>query len=67
MLSCRLLDRSRAGASGYWMKNSSAEELMRAIEVVLSGEIYVSPLITSRAVQRFAGPKTQHSWSAGRS
>jgi len=53
----------RAGASGYWMKNSSAEE----IEVVLSGEIYVSPLITSRAVQRFAGPKTQHSWSAGRS
>src|SRR5439155_6163026 len=47
----------RAGASGYWMKNSSAEELMRAIEVVLSGEIYVSPLITSRAVQRFAGRK----------
>jgi two-component system response regulator NreC len=47
----------RAGASGYWMKNSSAEELMRAIEVVLSGEIYVSPLIASRAVQRFAGRK----------
>lgn len=47
----------RAGASGYWMKNSSVEELMRAIEVVLSGEIYVSPLIASRAVQRFAGRK----------
>jgi len=47
----------RAGASGYWMKNSSAEELMRAIEVVLSGEIYVSPLIASRAVQQFAGRK----------
>jgi DNA-binding NarL/FixJ family response regulator len=45
----------RAGASGYWMKNSSAAELMRAIEVVLSGEIYVSPLIGSRTVQRFAG------------
>jgi DNA-binding NarL/FixJ family response regulator len=45
----------RAGASGYWMKNSSAEELMRAIEVVLSGDIYVSPLIASRAVQQFAG------------
>jgi DNA-binding NarL/FixJ family response regulator len=47
----------RAGASGYWMKNSSAEELMRAIAVVLSGEIYVSPLIASRAVQQFAGRK----------
>jgi two-component system response regulator NreC len=47
----------RAGASGYWMKNSSAEELMRAIEVVLSGEIYVSSLIASRAVQQFAGRK----------
>lgn len=47
----------RAGASGYWMKNSSAEELMRAIEVVLSSEIYVSPLIASRAVQQFAGRK----------
>jgi len=57
----------RAGASGYWMKNSSAEELMRAIEVVLSGEIYVSPLITSRAVQRFAGRKRNIPWSAGRS
>jgi DNA-binding NarL/FixJ family response regulator len=47
----------RAGASGYWMKNSSAPELMRAIAVVLSGEIYVSPLIASRAVQQFAGRK----------
>ena len=47
----------RAGASGYWMKNSSAEELMRAIAVVVSGEIYVSPLIASRAVQQFAGRK----------
>jgi DNA-binding NarL/FixJ family response regulator len=47
----------RAGASGYWMKNSSAEELIRAIEVVRSGEIYVSPLIASRAVQQFAGRK----------
>jgi len=47
----------RAAASGYWMNNSSTEEIMRAIAVVLSGEIYVSPLIASRAVQRFAGRK----------
>src|SRR5437660_5844524 len=28
-----------AGASGYWMKNSSVDELMHAIETVLAGDI----------------------------
>ena len=44
-----------AGASGYWMKNSSVPELMHAIETVLAGEVYVSPLITSLAMHKFAG------------
>lgn len=44
-----------AGASGYWMKNSSVPELMHAIETVLAGEIYVSPVITSFATHKFAG------------
>jgi DNA-binding NarL/FixJ family response regulator len=44
-----------AGASGYWMKNSSVAELMHAIETVLAGEVYVSPLITSFAMHKFAG------------
>jgi two-component system response regulator NreC len=44
-----------AGASGYWMKNSSAQELMRAVETVLAGEVYVSPVITSLAMHKFAG------------
>src|SRR5438067_7159321 len=44
-----------AGASGYWMKNSSVEELMRAIETVLAGEIYASQAITSLAMHKFAG------------
>ena len=43
-----------AGAAGYWMKNGSATELLRAVETVAKGEIYVSPLITSLAVQKFA-------------
>lgn len=43
-----------AGAAGYWMKNGSANELLRAVETVAAGEIYVSPLITSLAVQKFA-------------
>jgi DNA-binding NarL/FixJ family response regulator len=45
----------RAGASGYWMKNSSVEELMHAIETVLAGGIYASRAITSVAMHKFAG------------
>lgn len=43
-----------AGAAGYWMKNGSPEELMRAVETVVAGEIYASPSITALAIQRFA-------------
>src|SRR5205814_1100178 len=46
-----------AGAAGYWMKNGSAEELLRAVETVAGGEIYVSPLIASLALERFAHRK----------
>src|SRR5205814_730637 len=45
----------RAGASGYWMKNSSVKELMHAIETVLAGQIYASRAITSFAMHKFAG------------
>lgn len=45
----------RAGASGYWMKNSSVDELMHAIETVLTGEIYASQAITGVAMHKFAG------------
>ena len=45
----------QAGAAGYWMKNGSPEELMRAVETVVAGKIYASPAITALAMQRFAG------------
>jgi two-component system invasion response regulator UvrY len=41
----------RAGASGYWTKSGSAAELLEAIEMVLSGEPYVSPRIALLAVR----------------
>jgi two-component system response regulator NreC len=44
-----------AGASGYWMKNSSVAELMHAIETVLAGEIYASRAVTGLAMHKFAG------------
>ena len=43
-----------AGAAGYWMKNGSAEELLRAVETVAAGKIYVSPLMASLVVEKFA-------------
>ena len=46
-----------AGAAGYWMKNGSADELLRAVETVAGGRIYVSPLIASLALERFAHRK----------
>jgi DNA-binding NarL/FixJ family response regulator len=45
----------RAGAWGYWMRNGSAEELLDAIETVITGEVYVSPVIRSYAMQKFTG------------
>lgn len=43
-----------AGAAGYWMKNGSPEELLRAVQAVAEGKIYVSPRMTALAVQKFA-------------
>lgn len=44
----------QAGAAGYWMKNGSAEELIYAVETVAAGKIYVSPMIASLALEKFA-------------
>jgi len=42
----------RAGASGYWAKTGTREELVQAIETVLAGELHVSPGIALVAVHR---------------
>jgi DNA-binding NarL/FixJ family response regulator len=47
----------RAGASGYWMKTAKCDELVRAIETVLAGELYVSPAVALLAVHKL----TEHS------
>lgn len=42
----------RAGASGYWMKTGTCEELIHAIETVIAGEVHVSPGIALVAVHK---------------
>ena len=51
----------RAGASGYWMKTSTREELIRAIDTILAGELYVSPRIALRAVHEVVDRAATHS------
>ena len=42
----------RAGAAGYWMKTGTCEELIHAIEIVIAGDLYVSPGIALVAVHK---------------
>jgi DNA-binding NarL/FixJ family response regulator len=48
----------RSGAAGYWMKNGSREDLLRALEVVAAGKIYVSPAMAALAIEKFAHRET---------
>ncbi len=43
----------RIGASGYLLKNSAASELFQAIEAVLEGKAYVTPLVTQGMIESF--------------
>jgi two-component system, NarL family, response regulator NreC len=43
----------RAGAKGFVLKSQAAEDLVRAIQEVCRGSVYVSPCIPSTAVEAF--------------
>lgn len=43
----------RAGANGYVLKGSDAEELMVAIEKVMSGKSYISPIIAEELLNNY--------------
>jgi len=48
----------RAGASGYVMKHAVTDEIVRAIRVVATGEMFVSEAVSSRLVQRLVAGGT---------
>lgn len=54
----------KAGAVGYLLKDCMGEELLRAIRVVMSGQVYLSPTISGSVVEELCSPKpspiTQH-------
>ncbi|WP_030676346.1 response regulator transcription factor [Streptomyces rimosus] len=46
-----------AGARGYLTKDADGDEIVRAIEDVLSGEAGLSPKVQRRLLERFAEPR----------
>lgn len=51
----------RAGADGYVMKKAPPEELVRAVEHVLRGEVAVSDRMASRMIRLFRGERVSGS------
>jgi DNA-binding NarL/FixJ family response regulator len=49
----------RAGASGYVLKHSAGEELIRAIQEVVEGRVYLTPLLTKDVITTLTEPTTQ--------
>lgn len=52
----------RAGASGFVLKDSSAEELIRAVRSVANGDSYLDPAVTGRVLTAYragAAPERQ--------
>ncbi|MBP6784831.1 MAG: response regulator transcription factor [Verrucomicrobiales bacterium] len=45
----------RAGGRGYIMKDRAPEQLIAAVEQVLAGGIFLSPMMTSRMMETLAG------------
>jgi DNA-binding NarL/FixJ family response regulator len=45
----------RAGAGGFLLKDEEPAELVRAVRIVASGESLLSPSVTRRVVEKFAG------------
>jgi DNA-binding NarL/FixJ family response regulator len=43
----------RAGAAGFVLKDSSAEELIRAVRTVARGDSYLDPAVTSRVLSTY--------------
>ncbi|WP_326764119.1 response regulator transcription factor [Streptomyces sp. NBC_01591] len=59
----------RAGASGFLLKDASADELAHAVRVVAEGEALLAPNITKRLIAEFArvsaGPRAPRKDRAG--
>jgi DNA-binding NarL/FixJ family response regulator len=49
-----LVEALRAGASGFLLKDATAEELVQAVRVIAAGNALLAPAITRRLLDRYA-------------
>ena len=54
----------RAGASGYLLKDTPAQELVAAVRVIAAGDALLSPSVTKRLIEEFASQPERDSVSA---
>jgi DNA-binding NarL/FixJ family response regulator len=52
-----LRDLTEAGASGYVLKRSAAEDLVHALRVVARGDMYLDPAVTAVLLGRLSRPR----------
>ncbi|HSK96619.1 MAG TPA: response regulator transcription factor, partial [Euzebyales bacterium] len=53
-------DALRAGASGFILKDATADDLVTAVRVVAAGEALLAPTVTRRLIEEFAGRPQAH-------
>jgi DNA-binding NarL/FixJ family response regulator len=58
-------DAIRAGASGFLLKDTPADDLIRAVHVVAGGDALLAPSVTRRLIQEFATESTSLRASPG--
>src|SRR5689334_24244756 len=47
----------RAGASGFLLKEATADQLIEAVRVIVSGEAILAPSVTRRLLEMMASPE----------
>jgi DNA-binding NarL/FixJ family response regulator len=57
----------RAGASGFLLKDATADDLVAAVRIVAAGEALLAPTVTRRLIEEFASqPRDRRHAGAGR-
>jgi len=54
-----VFDAIRVGASGYLLKDTPREELIKAIKGTLTGKTYIDPAIAGKVLDKVSNPQTQ--------
>jgi DNA-binding NarL/FixJ family response regulator len=54
-----VFDAIKAGASGYLLKDTSREEVIRAVKGTVAGKTFVDPSVAGKVLRQAAGQQTQ--------